>query len=141
MGMFDRKTQQENPEVAECDRQLASLASKQQEIYLNIGRVYAEKNTVEDAKGTPYGEYMEELVRVAQDTEFYGKRRLAVQGLRKCEKCGNILVLDSAFCNKCGEKLVPLFQGGVSGQKVCSKCGTPYQEGTVFCTSCGNKLD
>ncbi|MCI9276137.1 zinc-ribbon domain-containing protein [bacterium D16-50] len=22
----------------------------------------------------------------------------------KCEECGNILVLDSVFCNKCGQK-------------------------------------
>lgn len=58
--MTGKKTRQENLEVAECDRQLASLAAKQQETYLNIGRVYAGKNTAEAAKGTSYGEYMEE---------------------------------------------------------------------------------
>ena len=140
MGMFDKKSQPENPEIAECDRQLAALEARRREMYFNIGRTYAGQNTAESAKGTPYGEFMQELEKVDRNKDFYEKRRLALQGLHKCEKCGNILVLDSAFCNKCGEKLEALFQGEETGQKVCSRCGTPYAEGTAFCTNCGNKL-
>lgn len=142
MGVFDSKKNQTtaNTEVAECDKQIAALESRRTEVYLNIGRTYAENTTVEDAKGTLFADNLAELQKIAQETEFYQKRKLAVQGLRKCEKCGNILVLDSAFCNKCGEKLEELFQADIAEKKVCSKCGAPCEEGAAFCISCGNKL-
>lgn len=129
-----------NTEVAECDRQIAALERRRTEVHLNIGQIYTENNTVEAAKGTPFADDMMELQKIAQQTDFYEKRKLAVQGLRKCEKCGNILVLDSVFCNKCGEKLEPLFQTEDTDKKVCGKCGAPYEEGAGFCVSCGNKL-
>lgn len=143
MGVFDTKKNPATPntEVAECDRQIAALERRRTEVYLNIGRIYADNTTVEEAKGTPFADNMAELQKIAQQTDFYEKRKLAVQGLRKCEKCGNILVLDSAFCNKCGEKLEPLFQTEDTDEKVCSKCGAPYEEGAGFCVSCGNKLN
>ena len=48
-----------------------------------------------------------------------------IQGLRQCEKCGNVLPVDSGFCNKCGDKLPPItsvmsggWTGGSSGGEV-----------------------
>lgn len=142
MGVFDLKKNQTtaNSEVAECDKQIAALERRRTEVYLNIGRTYADNTTVENAKDTPFADDIAELQKIAQETEFYEKRKLAVQGLRKCEKCGNILVLDSVFCNKCGEKLEELFQTDIVEKKVCSKCGAPYEEDAAFCISCGNML-
>ena len=65
---------------------------------------------------------------------------LAVQGKRKCEKCGNVLVLESVFCNKCGEKLEPLFAEEMAKQNICPQCGATHSEEAAFCTSCGYKL-
>lgn len=65
---------------------------------------------------------------------------MAYQGLRKCEKCGNVLMLDSAFCNKCGEKLETLFPPTEQNPHICGRCGTPYAEGAAFCANCGSKL-
>lgn len=142
MGVFDaiKNPTAANPEVAECDKQIAALERRRTEVYLNIGRTYADSTTVEEAKGTPFADDIAELQKIVQEKDICEKRKLAVQGLRKCEKCGNILVLDSAFCNKCGEKLEPLFPENISEKKVCSKCGAPYAEGAAFCISCGNKL-
>ncbi len=139
--MFDKRNQMENPEVAECERQIAALNQQKLETYQQIGRAFAESNTPETVQGTPYEAMLGELLRIGRETDFYEKRKLAVQGLRRCEKCGNILVLDSGFCNKCGEKLEPLFLPGEDGRKVCGRCGTPCEAGAVFCTGCGNRLD
>lgn len=106
-------------------------------IYQN-GLKYVENNTLKDAKDTPYEDELHELASIAKDMEMTQKRKLAVQGLRKCEKCGNILVIDSVFCNKCGERLEEL-QSEVM-ENICPKCGATYEDGAVFCISCGNKL-
>lgn len=141
MALFDRKETTNAatvPEVAECDARIAGLEKKRKEVIFRIGSKYVENNTLKDAKGTPYEEDLSELESIAQDIAVTEKRKLAVQGLRKCEKCGNVLVIDSAFCNKCGAKLEEL-QVEVM-KNICPKCGAPYEDGAAFCMSCGNKL-
>lgn len=144
MGLFDAKNNNQAPgaapEVAECDNQLAVLAQKKADIIRQIGQLYVDNNDAKSAAGTIYEAFMQELEKMAGEVINLEKRKLAVQGLRKCEKCGNVLVLDSAFCNKCGEKLEELFVATEQNPNICTKCGAPHAEGAAFCTSCGNKL-
>lgn len=144
MGLFDAKpvqTDNISPEVADCDRQLAALGQRKEELIRRIGMLYVESNDSAAAAGTPYEDFLKEIEKLEREAVTLEKRKLAVQGLRKCEKCGNILVLDSAFCNKCGEKLEVLFTPTAENPRVCGKCGTSYAEGAVFCIGCGNKLE
>lgn len=139
MGLFDKKeTVTTIPGVAECDTRIAELEQQKREIIFQIGSKYVENNTLKDAAGTPYEDDLSELESVIQEIAVTEKRKLAMQGLRKCDKCGNVLVIDSAFCNKCGTKLEAL-QAEVM-KNICPKCGASYEEDAVFCTSCGNKL-
>lgn len=146
MGLFDARNNSGNqvagvsPEVAECDNQLAALAQKKEDVIRQIGQLYVENNDAKTAAGTIYESHMQELEKMAGEVANLEKRKLAVQGLRKCEKCGNILVIDSAFCNKCGERLEALFVATEQNPNICTKCGAPHAEGAAFCTSCGNKL-
>lgn len=144
MGLFDAKqtkSQTVSPEVADCDRQLAALAQRKRELVFNIGQLYVDSNDSTSAAGMVYEGPLKEIEKIAEDTATLEKRKLALQGLRKCEKCGNVLVLDSAFCNKCGEKLEALFAPTEQNPHICSKCGMPYAEGAAFCTGCGSKLE
>lgn len=144
MGLFDarqEKNQVVPPEVADCDRQLAALAQRRGEVVVRIGQLYVENNDSKSAAGTIYEDPLKEVERITKETATLEKRKLALQGLRKCEKCGNVLVLDSAFCNKCGEKLEALFTPTQENPHICSKCGMPYAEGAAFCTGCGSKLE
>lgn len=146
MALFEKKdTSSVAMEVAECDRQIAWNRQRRAELVMQVGEMFIANST--DLAGTPY----DEIVRAVRGTEReivnLEKRKLAAQGLRRCEKCGNILVLDSAFCNKCGEKLGPLFEDHSSApapaqvaQNICPKCGVVCDTGAMFCTSCGNKL-
>ncbi len=145
MGLFDSKQAKASeptqiPEVVECDRQLAALEQKRKDVICQIGQLYVDNNDSKTTAGTVFEEIMKEIEKMAEEVIVLEKRKLAAQGLRKCEKCGNILVLDSAFCNKCGDKLEPLFVASTENSNICSKCGTPHEEGAAFCTSCGNKL-
>lgn len=144
MGLFDRKqpvpVNTVMPEVAEYDRQLVLLAQEKQQMIFRIGQAYVEDNTSESAAGTVYEEYMKEIEKMTKEAALLERRKLAAQGLLKCEKCGNVLASDSVFCNKCGEKLEPLFADTEKNPRICAKCGTPYAEGAIFCIGCGNKL-
>ncbi len=143
MKLFDfdttKKEQNINPAVAECDRQLAELARKRNEVVTSIGNKFVELNLDSGAVGTPYEQFITELKQLIENRELLEKRKLAVQGLRRCEKCGNILVLDSVFCNKCGDKLEPIVMAA-PGENACPVCGAPHEPGVAFCVSCGNKL-
>ena len=143
MALFEKKQAVATVplEVAECDRKLADLEGRRTQLVMKIGLIFLANNTLERLAGSPYEESVEAIETLEKEKAFLEKRKLAVQGLRKCEKCGNILVLESAFCNKCGEKLEPLFAEEIKNQNVCSQCGASYEEGAAFCTSCGNKLN
>ena len=148
MGFFDTKketTQKQipavQPEVAACDKELVELEQHRQELFVKIGKRYAEEMTVEKAEGTPYEEDITGLEKIAARTELLNKRKLAVQGLKKCEKCGNVLGIDSAFCNQCGEKLEPVAPEVFTDAPLCPKCKNPVEPGVLFCTKCGTKLE
>lgn len=140
MALFEKKdTVTVSPEVAACEQKLAELERSRIEKVLQIGQIFLDNNK-EELAGTVYEETAKAVSIILKEKEFQEKRMLAVQGKRKCETCGNILVLDSAFCNKCGEKLEPLFAEEMKKQNICPKCGNTYGEDAMFCTSCGQKL-
>lgn len=141
MALFDKKeTVTVSPEVAACQRKIVELNQQRAETLRQIGELYLENYDPEKLEGSPYEAKVKAVQALDREKDFQEKRMLAVQGQRKCEKCGNILVLDSAFCNKCGEKLEPLFAEELKKQRICPQCGAPCGEGAVFCTACGQKL-
>ena len=139
MGLFDSR-QNVSSEVTSYDKQLAVLAKKKDEIIFQIGKMYVENNDSKAVEGTIYEEKIKEIEKIEDDVIILEKRKLAAQGLRKCESCGNVLVLDSLFCNKCGDKLAPVFTATEENPYICSNCGASYEENALFCKSCGNKL-
>lgn len=131
------------PEVGACDRKLAELATKKKDIIYQVGQMFVAEHSEEEMQNSPYEVQFKELSRIAKEIEHTEKRKLAVQGLRKCESCGNVLVIDSAFCNKCGSKLEELSKEILSASSVgdvCPDCGAACDKGAMFCTSCGKKL-
>lgn len=142
MGLFDAKkgAMSEQPEIAEFDRQLTALAQQKRDAIAGIGQMFVDNNTADTVTGTPYEESFQQLALMEEQRVLLEKRKLAAQGMRKCEDCGNILVLDSAFCNKCGTKLAPLFAETKSGQKLCPKCGHEVAADEVFCSACGCRI-
>lgn len=147
MGFFDAKNGRNMlpPEVAECDAKLMALAQQKQQMIFHIGELFVNTNNAESVAGTQYEEVWKALEQNAFETENTEKRKLAVQGLRKCDKCGFILSIDSVFCNKCGEKQSELVVQQESPQmeaapNVCPDCGTPWVNGAAFCTNCGRRI-
>ncbi len=149
MGLFDVKKEnagipahspaKANIRENDFDSHLAKLKEQEKEICEQIGMIFAQEKSLEEVRETPYEEKLIQLKKISQNQELTEKRKLASQGLRKCESCGNVIVLDSIFCNKCGEKLPELFPEE-TGKLICAKCGMEYEEGNAFCAGCGAKL-
>ena len=149
MAIFDKAvsalkkndTQATNPEIVAFESKLEELEQQKKDVIFDIGMNYVEKNTLESVAGTEYARFLRQLEEIEKEKVVLSKRILSVQGLRKCENCENILPLDSAFCNKCGEKLQTLFVSAELTGNMCSKCGASLSEGAAFCTACGAKVE
>lgn len=147
MGLLDKvafnvkKVDGDNPEIAECERKLGVLEQNKKEVIYQLGVLFESKNDENSVAGTEYEPLMKKIAEIKNESDLLEKRILAVQGLRKCDKCDNILPLESAFCNLCGEKLSVLFENKDAERKVCSRCGAALVDGAMFCTSCGAKVE
>lgn len=54
-----------------------------------------------------------------------------------CSQCGQTAQRGSAFCSKCGGKVVEV----VPTKPVCVACGAPAKRGDAFCSLCGGKVE
>ena len=144
MGLFSGETKMKaketNPAVSECARRLNELEQERKKLLLAIGSKYFEEHKEDLAKGTPYAGDVEDIIAIDEEKVIVEMRKLAMQGLRKCTACGNMLPLDSMFCNKCGEKQQLLNVTETMSKNVCPNCGAEREEDNVFCTVCGYKL-
>lgn len=141
MAFFEKKdAAPQIPGVAACDARLAQLAQRAQETIYKLGLKYAENNNAADAADTIYAGELRELEAISKEKNAVEVKKLALQGLRKCEKCGNVLIVDSVFCNKCGDKLEPLQLDPQPTAMHCPQCGSPLSADAAFCSSCGHKL-
>lgn len=141
MAFFEKKDAvPQIPGVAACDARLAQLAQRAQETIYKLGLKYAENNSAADAADTIYAVELRELEAISKEKNAVEVKRLALQGLRKCEKCGNVLIVDSVFCNKCGDKLEPLQLDPQPMAMHCPQCGSLLNADAAFCSTCGHKL-
>lgn len=114
--------------------------------YEKLGKCFYEKNTDANIKAE-YQEEFEQIERLLEEKRTVEIKMLARQGKRKCTSCSNILILESRFCNMCGEKLEEIPEEllkdpvAVLPPSRCSSCGELLDEDAVFCSSCGKKCD
>lgn len=148
MGLFDNLQEKINLEAIQgklkadanggsFDSEIENAEKKLRDKLAELGEVFFQENAEScEEKYAPYIEAVKELLAEKDGLE---RAKLAAQGLRKCDFCGQTIPLDSMFCNKCGEKLEPVqSQRDLKGH--CAKCGAAVMEGAAFCTVCGAPL-
>lgn len=113
-------------------------------LFEELGRRYYGENTNKELEEGIYQDLFIKIDDIYNEKNRLEAKVLAKQGKRKCRKCQTLVILESRFCNMCGEKLeelpedVVVFDESVK-EKVCSKCGTKLESDAIFCPNCGQK--
>ena len=141
LNAFGRKTAdatakltQQAKVLAETTRLQGLITEEKQKMveqYTQIGKLYVANHR------TDYEETFSDMVisiaRSEDSIAGYKKQIQKVKGVVVCEKCGEEVSKDTAFCSCCGAPIM-------DPEKYvrCAHCGAPMEKRMKFCTICGN---
>ncbi len=105
-------------------------------VYTDIGRIYVSRyaENVPDEEMVPYFQKIASCTREIQECN---EQIRVLKGISLCPNCGGEVSTNAAFCNHCGERLVPVIPESANR---CPSCGEPIENGALFCTGCGYRL-
>ena len=121
-----------------------------EKIYQEIGKtVYDQYKDGEDV-GKVFTKECKKIDKWKREIEEMNTRILYNKGLRVCATCGEIVPVESVFCQNCGEKQKPvklketIKEGDKKEEnkegkedKVCPVCGQICEGKARFCAKCG----
>lgn len=129
-----------------------SIADKEEEIeaiYMEMGKtVYDTYKSGEDV-GKAFSKEGKKIDKIFTEIDDMKKVILYNKGLRTCESCGEVITVESSFCQNCGNKQKPVKikkdkKGKDSNkekeelkEKVCAQCGLVCEPKAKFCAKCG----
>lgn len=128
-----------------------SIAEKEdeiEEIYKEMGKaVYDSYKSGEDV-GKAFTKDSKAIDKKIAEIDEMNKKILYNKSLRICEKCNEVISLESTFCPNCGakQKVVKIKEDKKEKEekkeenKVCAQCGLVCEPNAKFCTKCGFEL-
>ena len=123
---------QEMSEVARFNSMITQNESKINDIYYQIGKLYANVHFVGMVKTVNELEQQNNEIR---------KKIQDVKGVQRCPKCGAEVPKEAAFCNFCGTPMPKNdFNEALADGVQCPRCGAIVKKGMRFCTSCGQAM-
>lgn len=141
LNAFGRKTADATAKLTQQAKVLAETTllqgliteekQKMVEQYTQIGKLYAANHRT-DYEET-FSDMMISIARSEDSIAGYKKQIQEVKGVVVCERCGEEVSKDTAFCSCCGAPIM-------DPEKYvrCAHCGTPMEKAMKFCTVCGN---
>lgn len=144
MGLLDnfgkissqrQQTERKSGNNAEENRiaaQIASLQAQQKDVFLQLGKRYAE--LFADSPAPEMTGFLDTIRSINAQIKECEKQRRALRGLVLCERCGAEQDKNAAFCSCCGNRLIP------ENAVICPNCRSVLPEGTVFCSNCGTRV-
>ena len=143
LNSFGRKTAvatarltQQAKILAETTRLQGLIAEEKQKImeqYTEIGKLYVANHRTDYEE--PFADMMASIARSEDSIAGYRKQIQDVKGKVICEKCGDEVSKDAAFCPNCGAPVMD-----PERYVRCSNCGILVEKHIKFCTACGNPL-
>lgn len=117
-----------------------NLKANRSRAIMEIGEKYFEMHKDDINMDIFYSEEIKSIIETDKALELLEKKRLAAQGMKLCEACGNELPIASGFCNKCGSKQGELSADLIRASHICPSCGTRIEDSDMFCVGCGYQL-
>lgn len=130
---------QEMSEVARFNSMITQNESKINDIYYQIGKLYANvhKNDAEE----DFVGMVKTVNELEQQNNEIRKKIQDVKGVQRCPKCGAEVPKEAAFCNFCGTPMPKNdFNEALADGVQCPRCGAIVKKGMRFCTSCGQAM-
>ncbi len=118
-------------------------------MYIDIGKsLYASYKKGEEVDKNLAKE-CKKIDKINAEIAEMKKEYLVSKDLRECSKCGEVIPLSSAFCEKCGAKQEVIkvkkkedkkSEAEVKVERVCPSCGLICSSEAKFCNKCGYKF-
>lgn len=119
-------------EIAKLNSAINSSEKKIQDLYLQIGKSYFEKN-VENADGE-FADLISEIKNQNAMIKENKEKICEIKGVVSCKNCGAEVAAEAAFCPSCGSKVERVVPENMT---VCTGCGALIEKNAKFCTKCG----
>ena len=130
---------QEMSEVARFNSMITQNESKINDIYYQIGKLYANihRNDAEE----DFAGMVTTLKELEKQNNEYRKKIQDVKGVQRCPKCGAEVPKEAAFCNFCGTVMPKNeYNEALADGVQCPRCGAVVKKGMRFCTTCGQAM-
>lgn len=114
------------------------------EKYADMGRTVYEMYKQGEDVGEVFTKESEEIDKLRKEIHEMNRKILANKGLKECDECGDVIDLNSNFCQHCGKEQIKVEikeeKEEENKQKVCSNCNSICEENAQFCPNCGTEL-
>lgn len=127
-----------------------AIAEKEDEIeaiYKEMGKTVYDSYKAGEDVGKAFTKDSKTIDKKISEIEDMNKKILYNKSLRICDKCKDVIELESTFCPSCGAKqknvkikVEKKEEPKKEENKVCSQCGLICDANSKFCTKCGFEL-
>lgn len=133
----------------------SDISKKENEIkviFETVGRaVYDSYKSGEDV-GKAFTKESKKIDKLNSEIEDLNTKILYNKSLRKCSNCGEVIPLNSEYCQNCGDKQKTVkikdekstkssdSKNEEKAEKVCPQCGIIVEPEAKFCPKCGYKF-
>lgn len=136
-------------EGAKLKMSISDKEDEVKEIYSSIGKMVYDNYKNGEEVNKEISKECKKIDKMNAEIAEMKKEFLVSKDLRECSKCGEVIPLNSAFCEKCGAKQEPVKikkkeekkeATDVKVERVCPTCGLVCSSEAKFCNKCGYKF-
>lgn len=132
---------------------IADIEADIEKVYEEMGKTVYELYKSGEDVGKVFTKECKKIDKMKKDIDEKNKTILYNKGLRSCDKCGEVISIESTFCANCGQKQKPVKikeekkvekeddEKVKVVEKVCPQCGLVCAAGSKFCTKCGYNIE
>jgi RNA polymerase subunit RPABC4/transcription elongation factor Spt4 len=121
-----------------------------EQIYIGMGKTVYDMFVAGEDVGKVFAKECKNIDKIVSEIEEMNKTVLYNKKLKKCDNCGEIISLDSSYCDNCGDKQKEVKIKNIektkkedkkeSVERVCPTCGLICDANSKFCAKCGYKF-
>ena len=139
-----QKKTEDSLKVRKIQGQIRSAEEESQRLYTAAGKCCYEAHLTGTGAESAAALY-DNITELRAAIEKYTEEIDAINRVRRCPACNDVVSDTARFCSSCGAEIPelvvePVAEAPVS-REICPNCGAERQEGARFCTGCGHDFE